>query len=166
MKFLRDLFAIAEAIPESDLDRVEAVLDHLEPNEAKKIAASALLMGRVAYADLEISDSERQKMSEILVQELQVSEDDAKAVAELAVEKTLATSLDQHIVIRAVNDFSDYEFKKKLMYCLFLLAADEGVSVTEQSQLKQIGNALHIQQPDYIAVTARFREHLDVLKRR
>src|SRR6476660_4603626 len=59
-------------------------LDNLEPERARYLASFAYLLGRVAYADQQVSVEETQAMEALVREHGQLSQDQAMVVVQLA----------------------------------------------------------------------------------
>lgn len=147
-----------------DLQEIEEVLEELPPEEAKTLAALAMVLGRVAYADNEISDKEKSRMADILEKHFKLSKPKARVVMSLAVTKNLELSLDHHIVLRRLNEALSSEEKKQLIRTLFELASVDDVSTQESGEIRKISLSLLLSEADYFQVQSEFREKLSILK--
>ena len=134
-------------------------------NKAKFLSALALLLGRVAYADSHVSDSEKYKIKDLLIYEMKLSPDQAQAVTAIAVERTLAHGLESHLILNQMNELATFDQKRDVLRTLFALAADEDISVKESEEINLISKGLGFEQNDFIAIRSEFREHLTVLKK-
>lgn len=142
-------------------------LDLLPVEEARYTAAFAYILGRVAHADLKISDEETQAMEDILVAQGSLSRDQAVLVVQMAKSQNrLFGGTEDYLVTREFNKIASRQQKLNLLRCLFAVSAsDESVSVREDNAIRQISKELLLEHSDFIRCRRAFREHLAFLKR-
>ena len=125
-----------------------------------RIAASAVLLGQVANADLDISSGERERLQRIFEQDLGLSTDLAASVSELAVDKVILDSLDSHKVWAYLNEKATKDQRRQVIEALFDLASVDAISGEENEQIRLIAKALGFQHQEFIDIRLQFREHL------
>ncbi len=142
-------------------------LDHLEPDRARFLAAFAYLLGRVARADLQVSPEETRTMEALVREQGQLSPDQAMVVVQLAkTSNLLFGGTANFLVAREFSGLATYDQKLALMRCLFALsAADESISMAEESEIHRIATELRIDQPDLIALRVAHKRHLPGMSR-
>lgn len=147
--------------------KIAASLDRLPPEQARYVAAFAYVLGRVAHADLEITDDETREMERIVRAKGGLSEEQAVLVVQMAkTQALLFGGTENFLVTREFNEIADREQKLALLDCLFAVSsADGGVSTVETNVIRQIADELQLDHADYAEARARYREHLAVLKR-
>lgn len=172
MRFLLDLikpFGSGAVSPPDDsdstaLDHVERILGHLPANKARDLAAMALLLGRVAHADSEVTEEERVRMTGILATDLHLDEEQVVAVTELALQHELCLSMDRHLVLRHIRESLDHAERFDLVRSLFHLAAVDEIDSNESEEIRVITKGLQLTNEDFIALRSEFRDHLSILK--
>jgi uncharacterized tellurite resistance protein B-like protein len=146
--------------------RISEALDRLDPERARYLAAFAYLLSRTARADLDVSDVETREMERIVMAHGSLPEDQAVLVVQIA--KTQARLLggsEDFLVAREFAAIGTREQKLALLDCLFAVSsADEAIATVEDNEIARIARELRIEHRDFIAVRARFRQHLNVLK--
>jgi uncharacterized tellurite resistance protein B-like protein len=146
--------------------RIAAELDALPPAEARFLAAFAFVLARVARADLEISGEETEQMLKLVREYSTLSEAQALLVVQMA--KTQATALggtENYLVTRQFKDMSNRAQRVDLLRCLFAVAAaDQNISVVENTEITQIGEELGFSPTEISSVRAAYRDQLSVLK--
>jgi uncharacterized tellurite resistance protein B-like protein len=147
-------------------DAVRERLPKLDEAEIKKITGFAGLLGKVAYADMEISSEELDRIRRVLTNVLKL---ETRHVASLIVlitdHRVQLFSVEDHFYGRMINEVCSREQKRLLLEALFsLAAADESISNQEDAAIWTIAKSLRLSHGDFIAVRKRFRDHLDVLK--
>jgi uncharacterized tellurite resistance protein B-like protein len=142
-------------------------LDHLEPDQARYLGAFAYLLGRVAHADQHVSQEETRAMEALVREQGQLSQDLAMLVVQLAkTSNLLFGGTANFLVAREFSGLATYEQKLALMRCLFALsAADESISMAEESEIHRIANELRIDHPDLVALRVAHRNRLPGLSR-
>ena len=146
--------------------RIAAELDALPAAEARFLAAFAFVLARVARADLEISGEETEQMLKLVREYSTLSEAQALLVVQMA--KTQATALggtENYLVTRQFKDMSNRAQRVDLLRCLFAVAAaDQNISVVENTEITQIGEELGFSATEISSVRAAYRDQLSVLK--
>jgi uncharacterized tellurite resistance protein B-like protein len=149
------------------LDEVVARLEQLEPVRARYLAGFAYLLGRVARADLDVSDDERRAMERLVVEHGQIAPDLAAVVVALAQRSNdLFGGTANLPVAREFAEVAAYPERLALLRCLFAVsAADEGITTVEDNEIRQVSRELHVEHADFIAIRGEYRTHLTVLRR-
>jgi uncharacterized tellurite resistance protein B-like protein len=158
-----------EASGASDTDSVRKIvdeLDHMDPERARFVAAFAYVLSRVAGADMKVSDHETREMERIVTEQGGLTHDQAIIVVQMAKHQNLLFGgTENYLVTRELNHVASREQKLALVDCLFAVsAADETISTTESSVIRQIAAELQLDHADYISVRARHSDNLGVLK--
>jgi uncharacterized tellurite resistance protein B-like protein len=165
-----------EASPESAPDsgglpqRVREVvdaLDDLEPARARWIASFAYILGRVAHADLEISDDEVAAMERLVSERGGLPEEQAVIVVRMAkIHNELFGGTDNYLITREFDQNAGREEKLALLDCLYAVSsADRSISTQEDSEIRVIAGELHLDRNDLLQVRSRYRDHLAVLQK-
>jgi uncharacterized tellurite resistance protein B-like protein len=153
--------------PSLGLAAIEAELERLSPERARFFAAFAYLLARVADADLEVADRERDAISRQLQQHAGLSEHDARMVAELSILQAEELGGSTHnIVSRQFRELSDRSERLRLIDGLFAVAAaDDEVSLQEGNEVFRIAEELGLERLDVLAVRSRYRDKLAEMKK-
>jgi uncharacterized tellurite resistance protein B-like protein len=146
--------------------KVIEALDKLEPARARFIAAFGYILSRVANADLTISPEETRAMERIIMERGELPEEQALIVIQTAKTRTqLFGGTENFLVTREFSRIATRDEKLALLDCLFAVAAaEDGISTTEDNEIRQIVNELGLSHPDFIAVRSRWKDQLSVLK--
>ena len=147
--------------------QISDALQSMDREKARYVAAFAFLLGRVAHADLEISDEETDEMRRIVEGMGGLPEDQAALVVEIA--------KSQHLLLGGSENFSvAQEFEKMasrdqklaLLNCLFAVgSADQSISTVEDNEVRKISRELRLDHADFIAARSSYKQHLAVLKK-
>lgn len=151
---------------ETDIVRhVVSELDHLDEEKARFIASFGYLLGRIAHADLSISPEETAAMEDLIVEHGGLPKQQAIIVAQIAKTRAqLFGGTENFLVTREFDRTATKDEKLHLLDCLFAVAAAEGhISQTEDNEIRQISNELHLDHPDFIQVRSRWKSQLKVL---
>ncbi|MDQ7008321.1 MAG: TerB family tellurite resistance protein [Acidobacteriota bacterium] len=157
---------------EGDPARVTAVrrivdaLDKLEPRRARFIACFAWLLGRVAHADNEIGEDETREMERLVHERGGLPLEQAVIVVQMAKSQNiLFGGRENFSVTREFERMATREQKLALLDCLFAVSAAEGgISVVEDNEIRNISRELNLEHRDFIAIRSRYRDHLNVLR--
>ena len=147
--------------------KISQAIAELPPDRAKHVAAFAFILGRVANADLDISEEEVAEMERIVERVGGLPEEQAVLVVQIAkAQHKLFGSTESFIVTKEFNRFATRSEKKALLHCLFAVSSsDESISVMEDNEIRAISKELQLDHSDFIAVRSVYKEHLSVLKR-
>jgi len=176
MSLLKKLFGIAGADPPvsngaaadtETVRRIVSQLESLEPQRARHLAAFAYVMGRVAHADLDISEAETWKMEQIVRELGHLPEEQAVLVVQIAKSQNrLFGGTEGYLVTREFRRIATSEQRAELLDCLFAVsAADESISATEENQVRQIASELGFTHEQYLAVRSAYSHKRAVLRR-
>ena len=170
MSILRFLGLKGEEASDDSAETVRKIvraLDQMEPQQARYTAAFAYILGRVAHADLTISEEETSKMEQIVVKYGKLPEEQAVMVVQIAkTQNLLFGHTENYLVTRQFNEIADQRQKLDLLRCLFeVSASDKDVSGAEDREIRQVTSELKLRHKDFIAVRSSYRDHLSVLKK-
>jgi uncharacterized tellurite resistance protein B-like protein len=142
-------------------DVVEA-LDRLDPVKAQHLARFAYLLGRVAHADRHVSADETRAMEALVRDEGRIDPEVAVLVVRLAQSSNLLFGgTADYLVAKEFAEAASYDEKLALARCLFAVAAaDESISMAEETEIHRIMNQLRIQPHDLTALRVEHRKFL------
>ena len=96
------------------LDALEEALSHVPPEEARRVAAFAYLLSRVAHADHEVSEAEREAMVRLLVDRAHLAPDQAAIVIGIATSKIVhVRGTQDYLVSREVAARATVDEKRR-----------------------------------------------------
>ena len=146
--------------------KIVGALDALEAPRAKYIAAFSYVLGRVARADMNISEAETRKMEQLVIGLSGLPEQQAILVVQIAKSQaTLFGGTENFLVTEEFNKMATHEQKLSLLNCLFAVAAaDESISGVEEREIRLITNELQLTHSDFINARLAYRQYLSVLK--
>ncbi len=143
-------------------------LDQLPPDEARHVAAFAYTLGRVAHADLEITDHETEVMERIVMEQAGLPAEQAILIVQMAKSQNkLFGGTENFLVAKEFNKIATREQKLALLRCLYAVSSSDGsITVVEDNEIRQISRELLLDHRDFINVRREYREYLSVLKQR
>lgn len=146
--------------------KIVAELETLEPDKARYLAAFAYILGRVAHADLDISEVETRKMEEVIRQLGHLPEEQAILVVQIAKSQNrLFGHTENFLVTREFVQVSTAEQRQELLDCLFAVsAADESITSAEEAQIRQIASELGFSHRQFVEARKVYSQHREVLK--
>ncbi len=146
--------------------KVIDALDHLEEGHARFIAAFGYILSRVASADLRVTPEETRAMERLVMDRGRLPEEQALIVVQMAKQRNhLFGGTENFLVTREFDRIATREQKLELLDCLFAVsAAEDGVSLAEDNEIRQIASELHLGHPDFIRVRSAWAGQLNVLK--
>ncbi len=148
--------------------KITQALNQMDPQQARYIAVFAYILGRVAHADLEISEEETREMERSVMELGELPEEQAIIVVQIAkTQNVLFGGTENYLVTREFNKIATQKQKIALLHCLFAVSStDEDISGAEDRQIRQITAELKLEHKDFIAVRSDYRHHLSVLKKK
>jgi len=146
--------------------RIASELDALPEDRASHLAAFAYILGRIAHADSEFSETETRKMKEIVRDLGHLPESQAVLVVEIAKSQVqLFGGTENFLVTRRFKEMTTRQQRTELMDCLFAVsAADDSISALEEGQAGQIAKELGLTHDEFVNVRLTYRKHLEALK--
>ena len=174
MSFLRYLglqggVASPPSAQRGDIDtmrRIASELEALPEDRASHLAAFAYILGRIAHADSEFSETETRKMQDIVRDLGHLPEAQAVLVVEIAKSQVrLFGGTDNFLVTRRFKEMTTREQRTELLDCIFAVsAADQSISALEEGQAGQIAKELGLTHDEFVNARLAYREHLEALK--
>jgi uncharacterized tellurite resistance protein B-like protein len=168
MSILKRLGLVASSTAASDgvLAPIERMLSRLEPRRAQLVACFAGLLARVAYADDAISDVESAAIARLVEESAGLPPGEAEAIAAIAGERTVALrGADSYVLTRRFNEVATDEDKRRLVECLYALAASDDVAThVEDREVRRIAAALLVPDKEVLEIRARYRDKLEELR--
>jgi uncharacterized tellurite resistance protein B-like protein len=171
---LLDFLGFTAAAPEprnassaETVRKIASSLKEMDREQARYIACFAYLLGRVAHADMDISDEESREMEHIVETRAGLPEDQSALVVQIAkTQNELFGSTENYVVASEFNRIANRAQKIALLNCLFSVSSsDRSISTVEDNEIRMISQELRLDHSDFIAARSAFREHLAVLKR-
>jgi uncharacterized tellurite resistance protein B-like protein len=147
--------------------RIVSELDALEPRRARYLAAFAYVLGRVANADLNISDVETTAMVDLVLRVGHLPEEQAVLVVAIAKSQNqLFGGTENFLVTREFRAVASDSERRELLDCLFEVAAADGaISAEEEAQISQISGQLGLTHAEYVEARLRYSDKRTVLSR-
>lgn len=146
--------------------KIVAELETMEAEKARYVAAFAYILGRVAHADLDISEVETRKMEEVIRQLGHLPEEQAILVVQIAKSQNrLFGHTENFLVTREFLQVSSAEQRQELLDCLFeVSAADESITSAEEAQIRQVASELGFSHRQFVEARKVYSQHREVLK--
>ena len=146
--------------------RISAQLDRLEPEDARRLAAFAYVLARVAHVDLHIDESEAREMERLVAEVASLSESEATLVVEIAKSQTrMLGGTENYTVTRQYRQLATPEQRARLLDCLYAVAAADGsISAQEGNEIAAIAEELGFSPSEHSAVRSRWKDRLGVLQ--
>lgn len=136
--------------------------------DIKRITGWAGLLGRVAYADLELAAEELAGIEQVLEEVHDFGQENARQVVELIEkERVQLLSIEDYVYTRLLNEVSSRQEKVELLKVLFRVAAADGtVAEPEEATIRLVCQGLLLDHADFIAARLLVRDCVPVLRRR
>lgn len=155
---------LAETPTREETETVASIATALEgvaPERARLLAGFAYLLGRVAFADHDVTSDERAVMQSRLASEADVSADQARALVQLAVSATGSHgATEDYQVAREFERLASRDEKLALLRALFTVSAQHGITAVEDNEISRIATALRLERHDVTALRHEFRDAL------
>ena len=146
--------------------KIVAELETMDPGKARYVAAFAYILGRVAHADLDISEVQTRKMEEVIQLLGHLSEEQAILVVQIAKSQNrLFVHTENFLVTREFVQVSTPTQRQELLDCLFAVsAADDSITSAEEAQIRQIASELGFSHRQFVEARKIYSQHREVLK--
>jgi uncharacterized tellurite resistance protein B-like protein len=172
ISFFKRVFGLddAEAASYKDLGFLFETLSEkfatLSDEEIKRTTAYAGMLGKVSYADMNISEVEVSRIREILTSVLKLSSRQSDLLIEILITHRIQLfSVEDHFYSRLANELFDLSEKMALLEALFEVAAADGaISQEEDVVLYDAAKSMRLSHREFISVKKRYAAYLDVLK--
>lgn len=117
-------------------------------HDLEQLAAQLLL--EVARCDEGISDTERQKVQQLIVERAELTPNEAETLLAES-EDAVNTTISFHEHVRMINESCDREQKNRLIRHLWEVAAADGViDGHEEAFVRNIANLIHVKHRDFM----------------
>lgn len=145
---------------------IAEALEEMDPRRAEFLAAFAFLLGRMANADLDVSDSERRKMEEIVERYGDLPPEQARLVVEIVGrEHELRGGTQSFQVAREFRRIATREEREELLHCFFAVgAADDSISGAEEKQARQVAEELGFSHREYVEIRGHYNDKRSVIR--
>ncbi len=138
---------------------IATVLEGLPPERARLLAAFTYLLGRVAFADHDVSDEERHVMEARLAVEADVSAEQARHLVQLAVRATGSHgAAEDYQVAREFEVLATRDEKLQLLRALFTVSAQHGITTVEDNEISRIASVLRLERSEVMSLRHEFRD--------
>ena len=146
---------------------IAGALGEMSPDRARLLAAFAYLLGRVAFADHEVTDAERHEMETRLASEADVSGTQAADLVRLAVTATASHgAAEDYQVAREFELLASHDEKLALLRALFAVSAQHGITTVEDNEISRIARVLRLDRAEVTALRHEFRDALSARQAR
>ena len=144
------------------VSEIATVLTGIPPERARLLAAFAYLLGRVAFADHDVSADERATMESRLATEAEVSAEQAQHLVQLAVAATGSHgAAEDYQVAREFELLATRDEKLQLLRALFTVSAQHGITTVEDTEISRIASALRLDRADVTILRHEFRDAIN-----
>jgi len=145
---------------------VASRLEGLDQERARLVAALALVLARVARADLEASARERALIASILQDHAGLSADQADLATELVTHRTrLFSASEAYLATREFKRIATARELDCILRCLFAVcAADDSIALVEEEEVRQVASELGFSHEQFVAARSAFRDQREVLR--
>ncbi|MDX1630988.1 MAG: TerB family tellurite resistance protein, partial [Thermoanaerobaculia bacterium] len=146
--------------------KIARKLEALPRSRARFVASFAYVLGRVAYADHDVSDEETRAMEELVREEVELPPDQATLVVEIAkTQNRLFGGTENFLVTREFREVATDEERRALLEALFAVsAADDIITGIEEASIRQIASELGFRRSEFVEARSRWSEKRSVMK--
>ncbi len=148
------------------VEHIAERLQSLGTDRARFVAALAMVLGRAARADLDVSEDERDAIAELLVADGGMARDHAELVADMvAHHDELGGVAEDYLATRELKRVATREELESALHALFAVcAADDSISLVEEEEVRQTASELGFTHEEYVAARAEYRDQREVLR--
>ncbi len=171
MGFLDHFFGNALTKEKEFASRLHQKIENLLPNHNEeyqlKLACLSGLLARVAYADMDIAESEREKIAETLKKWTELSDHEIDVVSNLACDEVIDLSgLENTRYCHPLSEIMTHTERFSLLKALFAIAAADGsVEHVESEEIRHIAKGLLLEHKHYISARATVLDKLKALQK-
>jgi uncharacterized tellurite resistance protein B-like protein len=147
---------------------IVARLEALPPARAAIVGGFAYVLGRIAYADLDISAAETAEMERILREWSGLDEALTVLVVEIARHQAvLEGATEDYLVTRRFREVSTADEREQLLHCMFAVATAAGdtISAEENATIRQVADELGFTLAGLNVVRRQYADRLSALQR-
>ncbi len=146
--------------------RIAGELDRLPQDDARRLAAFAYVLARVANTEGGVSEREVGEIERIVREQGELSEPQAALVVQIARTRAIGFGgTEDYVVTRQFRELSTREQRIALLRCAFAIAgADDSISDAENVHVSLIANELGLTATELAALRGEVRHRLAVLK--
>ena len=169
MAFWKVLFPNNE--PRQENSTLEQKLNSQFPemdHEQLAITASiAGLLGRVAYVDMNIHESEVTFMKKALKEECELNDQQVETIAKITVEDiNELAGIENHFYTAVLKEALSESERFNILKCLFAMAAsDDNASNEESEEIRTIAHGLALGHKHFVSAKSTVKEKLGALKK-
>ena len=167
LRRLLSLFQLNDASARANpfTEQLRRHLSTIDEDRLEFLAGFAGQLTRVAYADEDVSQEERDSITTILVEHAALSSSDAVVVIDLLLGRLQELrGANEFQLNRAVNDHATSDEKEHLVDCLFAVAAaDDLISNVEDQEIRRIAYGLDLTNKRLMEIRSRYRDRLEIL---
>lgn len=158
-----------EAAAEQASEAVERIAERLQDlgvDRARFVAAFAMVLGRAARADLEVSALERDAIADLLVADGAMGREQAELVADMvAHHDELGGVAEDYLATRELKRIASREQLETALHALFAVcAADDSITLEEEEEVRQTASELGFTHQEYVAARSEYRDQREVLR--
>lgn len=142
--------------------RLQAELPELAEEDHVSLACLAGLLARVAFVDLNITESELHSMVEAITETTSYPASVARKVIAIAREEIeYLVDHEHHLYVRPLNELFDQRQKENTLKLLFRVAAADGhVENLESEEIRRISKELRLSHQQFVQAKLTVREYL------
>ena len=146
--------------------RIVARLEALPVAQRRFVAGFAYVLGRVANADLDISEDEVRLMEQNVMEVGNLPEPQAVLVVEIARNQAeLYGGTEDYLVTREFARDATPEERERLLRCCFAVgAADRTITAAETAELDEIGQELGFTDAELRPIRAEYRDSMAAIQ--
>jgi uncharacterized tellurite resistance protein B-like protein len=156
----------AAAAPSPALQALASRLEGMAPERARLVAALALVLARVARADMESSKAELAVIAAILQEHAGLTADQADLVTEMVSQRQRLFGVsDAYVATREFKRLASARELDCILRCLFAVcAADDSIALVEEEEVRQVASELGFSHEQFVAARGAFRDQREVLR--
>ncbi len=147
-------------------DAISGVLEGLPHEDVKRVTGIAGLLGKVAYADRDISEREVERIRRTLTEMLHLESAHVESILALLLDHRIQLfAVEDHVYARLVNEVASRQQKCELLRVLFTVAAaDRSISEAEDRTIRLVADGLQLSHREFIDARSGFNDRREIFR--
>jgi uncharacterized tellurite resistance protein B-like protein len=148
-------------------DALSEHFSQLDERELKRVTGFSGMLGKISYADMNISEEEKERLRSIFRTTLNLDDAKSELLLSILVEHRIQLfTVEDYLYSRLINEVCDFQEKMGLVKAMFSVAAADGsISQEEDAAIFTAAKSIHLSHGNFISLRKQFSQYLEVLRK-